>query len=160
MNQLSKSAIAVVLLCVIFLYGINSAVKKDITLSCQDDECLISLVIEMQNYSLCDKAQERDFCYETTSILSSLPDLCEFVSNVTKCYKQNAIYQENTSLCSKTENYDNCIFQIAISSLNLSMCNNSIDPQYCYFSYADFTKNRSLCNLSGKYNRSCFNRIG
>lgn len=162
MNQNIKSIIATLILITIFTISINYNYQKQYTPFCQNNiSCILSLIEETQNYSLCNytKNEDTQTCYNTIAINNNKQEYCKYTQNISNCYYNLALKYQNIENCKKTQNQESCIFQIAIAKNDSNICQNSQDIEYCYYSYAYNKKDIELCNLSGKYIQSCRKKV-
>ena len=161
MNQIFASIIAVILLFLIFIVSFDSAYKQDINTICQNDTiCIIDIVKETQNFSLCNFSKNTSQCYKISSINLKNKELCEYAQNTTDCYYSYALKMRDVSVCENVSNLnDRCIFEIAVLENQSQICQKSQDVDYCYYSYAVEKSDLLLCNQSERYKNTCVSKI-
>jgi len=152
-----------IFLILLFLISIGNNYYTDYSDFCKKDtNCLIDLAKESSNFELCNKAENKNLCYLNSAIFTQNESLCEKTINnseISKCYNQIAIIKNDITLCNKTKKNENCIFQIAINTNNYNLCNLINNSEKCIYSFAYYKKNISICDLSGKYIKTCKNKL-
>lgn len=154
---------SIFILLIIFIFSINSGFNSNYSNFCKSNtSCIVDLVNQTNNISLCSKANNTNNCYLFSAINLNKANIClnineNFIKN--NCYKNLALKNQNISICKYTENSDKCIFQIAIEKKDFNICKFTEDKIRCVYSYAIIEKNSTICNLSGKFRKTCLDKL-
>lgn len=162
MKQSYKSWFCVMILVIIFSYGIVASFNNSYIGFCNADaECVMDLVEETKDFNLCKFSVNESNCYTNSAILLDDYSLCNLSFNSTLCYMNFASIKKDVFICDYVvDDYrDKCIFDVAISEENAQICLNSLDSGLCYYSYALHFMDVNICDLSEKYKSKCIKSL-
>lgn len=160
MNLINKSVLAGFLLVVMFAFSFIVASQNDYSGFCDEPECVISLVLETDDFSLCDSISEKDVCYSRLSRIYNDSSTCMNVSDSGSCVYDFALYNKDYNYCKGLGNLsDNCVFDVAVRLGDSSLCEVSENKNYCYYSFAIWSGDASLCEKSENYKNACIKKL-
>ena len=159
-------SVGIFIFFVIFLISFNIAYKNSPVEFCnnteQKDDCIIKLVYELEDYNLCEKSIDVNFCYLLAARKFENEKLCEFTNQTDNCLTDIARIKDDYYICENINDNkvrDKCLFEIAYSSSNINICDNTKDVDSCKYSYVINKKDNTLCLQTGKYEKLCLKEL-
>lgn len=137
MNSTTKSIIAVLILLGIFGLSFLYTSSVQAVDYCEGDTlCILGLVEETQDGTLCENSLEKQVCFHESAFLLYDPDYCRFADKKEQCY-----------------------FDLAVTLGQPEVCTSSVNSSYCFYSFALLINDSSLCPLSREYEDACAKRL-
>jgi hypothetical protein len=155
MNQKISLLLAVLLLATLFSIAIVP--ERELTINCENDQCLITLAKENNEPKYCSSSSNNSKCYYFLALHMKQPNLCNLEIDKNKCLKSYAISTGNKELCldfEEKEQFD-CILSYAVNRGELNVCNSIENSSYCIYSYTLYYNDPILCTLTGEYQSDC-----